>query len=1106
MIFEGLGLVLVVLLLAGVVFLWKLGQGPVSVNFAKDYIESALKDDENGFHVNLDTVSLEWPNYKGPILLRLDEVKLFQKDNPNPALSVHRAGISVSYRFLLIGKIRPVSVILDQPSVTLVRKDGDIDFFLQDVQIPEKPVDAPAVNFREEMLRVFENAADPQFRRGAILEAFRSIRIRDANAVIRDYEQGFSWHLSDLDFILRERKQGINAVLDLNLSDEGDVPANLQIGITYTREPRAFAVTAEMQNVNPDLFSKLFPDTIDDQVYDLPVSGAIQADFDDQLMLRQANINLNIPKGTVDIPTQFDAPLDIAEADLKAFYEDDDQTLTIDTLSFKLNDIPVIASGHAQMTEDGGIVAPVEVIVPRVAQEVIAPVFPAAEKDGDAAKWILYRMSGGVFTDVKASTTIVAKKVVSPAAQVPSDVDPQSFKEGQVPETPADALAAAEDSDADEAVAELLEPIPAEAAEEWKIGTTKTMLAFAFDGVSVDYTEGLTPATNASGSGTMDFAEERLEINGTADIGDIKSSRVHLLFTDIMVSGGGYAQIDFDASGPVSSALDYITPEPIGMGKNLGFDTKGAKGAVDMHVKIALPTKKDLPRDEVKVIIDATMKDVLIPKVVQGLDLTGGPYTLNVAEGSFGVKGSGKLSGRYITLDWKQYFSAAGNPFEAQVKAQLGADPELRKHFGVDLDKYITGTLPVDVTYTDPGNDTATIDIRSSLAPMQIHIDSFRYAKPAGVAGDLSLRAHLVKGSLREISDLNLKTQDFNIGKARLAFGPRGDKKTDLTGGILPDAVIGRTKMAAEFEITPQNILKVSARGPVLDAMPFKKPDDDAAPGAQKKPGQQLMMISVSADTLITGDGEGRAIRNAKLYLETNDTGDITRAELDGVAGKGEVYVRFKPDATGKRTFRMEAADAGAFMYATELYDNARDGRILIYAEPRGDLYGDLFGVARIENFRVVKAPALAQLVNAMSLVGVGQLLNNQGLPFTKLEADFEWRFRSGGNLLIMKNGRTSGTSLGLTFEGTMDQATKMTDIQGTIIPMSEINSVLKNIPIVGDILTGGSGLIAATYTMKGPTEKPVVSVNPLSVLAPGILRTILFEGGFKSNVPERDK
>jgi len=56
------------------------------------------------------------------------------------------------------------------------------------------------------------------------------------------------------------------------------------------------------------------------------------------------------------------------------------------------------------------------------------------------------------------------------------------------------------------------------------------------------------------------------------------------------------------------------------------------------------------------------------------------------------------------------------------------------------------------------------------------------------------------------------------------------------------------------------------------------------------------------------------------------------------------------------------------------------------------------------------------------------------------------------------------------------------------------LNSVLGNIPFIGTLMTGtedGSGVFAATYKMKGPLEDPEVKVNPLSALAPGILRNI---------------
>ena len=46
---------------------------------------------------------------------------------------------------------------------------------------------------------------------------------------------------------------------------------------------------------------------------------------------------------------------------------------------------------------------------------------------------------------------------------------------------------------------------------------------------------------------------------------------------------------------------------------------------------------------------------------------------------------------------------------------------------------------------------------------------------------------------------------------------------------------------------------------------------------------------------------------------------------------------------------------------------------------------------------------------------------------------------------------------------------------------------------MLGELLTGGEGegLFAATYQVGGTTDEPDISVNPLSVLAPGFLRRL---------------
>ena len=84
---------------------------------------------------------------------------------------------------------------------------------------------------------------------------------------------------------------------------------------------------------------------------------------------------------------------------------------------------------------------------------------------------------------------------------------------------------------------------------------------------------------------------------------------------------------------------------------------------------------------------------------------------------------------------------------------------------------------------------------------------------------------------------------------------------------------------------------------------------------------------------------------------------------------------------------------------------------------------------------------------------------------------------------------------MGLTFDGDIDQTNNVVDINGTIVPISQLNKAIGEIPLIGDILTGGSNAVfAATYKIKGPKDKLSVTVNPLATLAPGVLRRMFFE------------
>jgi hypothetical protein len=66
-------------------------------------------------------------------------------------------------------------------------------------------------------------------------------------------------------------------------------------------------------------------------------------------------------------------------------------------------------------------------------------------------------------------------------------------------------------------------------------------------------------------------------------------------------------------------------------------------------------------------------------------------------------------------------------------------------------------------------------------------------------------------------------------------------------------------------------------------------------------------------------------------------------------------------------------------------------------------------------------------------------------------------------------------------------------DLSGSLVPIYGLNSFLGSVPILGDILVSkkGEGIFGLTYAMKGNLNEPSISVNPLSVLTPGIFRRI---------------
>lgn len=98
-----------------------------------------------------------------------------------------------------------------------------------------------------------------------------------------------------------------------------------------------------------------------------------------------------------------------------------------------------------------------------------------------------------------------------------------------------------------------------------------------------------------------------------------------------------------------------------------------------------------------------------------------------------------------------------------------------------------------------------------------------------------------------------------------------------------------------------------------------------------------------------------------------------------------------------------------------------------------------------------------------------------------------------GDGTLTVANGVVRGGSVGSTFEGTVFDREGNMAISGTFLPAYGINRIFGEIPLLGQVLGNGrgGGLIGITYRLSGPARSPALEVNPLSIVAPGIFRSI---------------
>lgn len=594
---------------------------------------------------------------------------------------------------------------------------------------------------------------------------------------------------------------------------------------------------------------------------------------------------------------------------------------------------------------------------------------------------------------------------------------------------------------------------------------------------------GLPPLVEAEVNGTTTGRTVSLTIpKASADLGNgrklaLSEGSFHL--PEIWLHRAP-AKIGFRTTGGMDALAALFTFPALKEFALGSIDPASLRGMSDLKTTLTVPLAGDVKASEVAIQSAGTFSNVASDMLLSPEKLDGGNFSVSFDAAGLSIRGDGRISGDRAQMEVRQNSKGQG---EATMSFTLDNAGRQKRGFGPEIG--INGPVPIKV---------ATTLSKNGPQPPRVEADLTKAAIESGVPGLSKLAGKAGKASFTYISDHD---------------GPDLD---DFTFEAAPVLIKGKIELGkqnsfesaslSQFRISPGDNLKVEARrdgnlakltirGAVADVRPFVKDlqGGPAPAGRRDKNASKEPDLDIDLDVPILTGFNNEAIGNGKLKLAKRD-GDLRSLTFDGRIGRANVTAR-KAESSGPLVVQSE--NGGAVLRFFDLYRRAHGGDLILTVGPGESRQS---GELLFRDFVVRDEPALKRVIGEQgSLAMAGDAaasapvrINASEAAFTKLRAEFS---RTASRLDV-SDMVIWGQQVGFTLQGNVDYGRDKVDIAGTFVPGYAFNNAFAQVPVVGALLGGGSqygGLFAVNFRISGAASAPTMTINPLSAIAPGILR-----------------
>jgi hypothetical protein len=890
--------------------------------------------------------------------------------------------------------------------------------------------DTGAAEFGPELLSQLTGPPRPDEPFGLL----RRIMVRDATVVVDDQRTGRRWQASRVDAALQRNEEGLDGDMSLAIPVGSAMP-EFHLSYRYAARPNALDVGLAVDGLDPGGLAGLSSSLEALSRFHFPVSGTLETRLDlDHGSFEGVRLDLGFGTGDVQSDLLPTGAVTIGQGELHAVYAPERSRLDIERLAFDLG-------GGSRLAFDGSL----DGLTPDMILGIAPP--PAS----------LPGKLGIVLSDL-------------PVAKFET-LWPRWLSRG----SRRWVLANIRDGAVDEAAVQLDLNADLASRNAAVVGAHGTL---RYHDLTVTYLKGLPPVRKVNGTATLadrqlSFTPASGVVNGQQIVG--AALRIAELGAPLE-----WLTIDVDTVGPVRDALEIIDAKPLHYAHAVGIDPAEVGGRAETALHFRLPLLDELKLDAIEYSARANITGGSLANAGLNRALSDGNFVIEISRTGAHLQGNARFDGIPSAIDAAWPF-APKDAVHARYRVALTLGDDERRRLNFDfLPGRVSGPVGLDATYSVLGDGRAEAMVALDLRQAAVSVAEAGWKKPTDTAATARLVVQFARDRVVGLPEIDIRAPglDGSVAVALAADGA-GIERVDVRRLVIgPNDVQGSVARRAEGG------WRVEVRGPRLDlsdAVKSAGKDDSPLPRMPLVIDAQLGQLMLSP---------GREVRNLSAQL-MHEGSYWQAARVDARYPNGHrARLRFGGEAGGGLGLVVGTDDLGATLHLLGISDGVVGGRATVrghVAESAGKrvLHGEL----QASDYHLVRVAGLARLLAMASFDSLVSQLSGTGIPFSTLRVNFGYADKQ----FVVNDLVAYGDAAGITANGRFDLGQDEIDMQGTLVPAYMLNSIIGNVPLIGQLLLGGEGqgLIAANYHVAGSGSDPKVTINPLTALAPGFLRRL---------------